>query len=155
MLLSVPATAATIAACNATFTICAIPENISLQLPDGFEAFAGDVILTEPNSSVVSDVFRIFNNLINTGEGTGIGNMMFLYSADDSALPPPSTYSANAVFIPEDPSGVTSFLGNGTNYVLNAPEPETCLSIGLACVATAILAHKRSKGRQSRLRQFV
>ena len=35
-----------------------------------------------------------------------------------------ATYSANVVFIPENPSGVTSFLGNGTNYVLAAvPEP--------------------------------
>jgi hypothetical protein len=143
ILLSVPAVAATIAPCNATFTTCVIPENISLQLP--FVAIAGDAILTELSSSTVSDVFRIFNNVVNTGAGTGLGNMAFLYSADDSALPSPSTYSANAVFLSEDPSEVTSYLGNGTNYLLGAPEPQTFGSLGLACVAMAIVARRRSK----------
>jgi len=44
-----------LASCNASFTVCLIPENISLHLP--FTAFAGDVILTDPNSSAVSHVF--------------------------------------------------------------------------------------------------
>jgi hypothetical protein len=148
VLLSVPASAATIAPCNATFTTCVIPENISLQLP--FAAFAGDAILTEPGGSTVSDLFRIFNNIVNTGLGTGLGNLAFLYSADDSALPGPSTYSANAVFLSENPSGVTSYLGNGTNYLLAAPEPQTFGSLGLACVAMAILARRRSRDRYSK-----
>src|SRR6202011_1874420 len=95
VLLSVPAAAGPIANCNATFTVCGIPENILLQLP--FTAIAGDAIVTEPGGAVVSDVFRIFNNITNTGGGTGLGNMVFLYSSDDTALPNPSTYSANAV----------------------------------------------------------
>src|SRR5437764_8270366 len=99
-------TAASIASCNNTFTLCLIPENISLQLP--FAAFAGDVVLTEPNTGILSDVFRISNNLVNTGSGTGFGNLAFLYSSDDSTLPPPSSYSANVIFLPEDPSGITS-----------------------------------------------
>jgi hypothetical protein len=147
ILLSVLAAAATIAPCNANFTTCVIPENIPLQLP--FTAFAGDAIVTDPGGSVVSDLFRIFNNLVNTGLGTGLGNMAFLYSADDSALPDPSTYSANAVFLSENPSpgSATVYFGNGTNYLLGAPEPQTCGSIGLACVAMAILARRRSKDR--------
>jgi hypothetical protein len=146
VLLSGPAAAATIAPRNANFTTCVIPENIPLQLP--FVAFAGDAIVTDPGSSVVSDVFRIFNNVVNTGMGTGLGNMVFLYSADDSALPSPSTYSANAVFLPENPSGgATVYLGNGTNYLLGAPEPQTWGSLGLACVAMVMLSRRRSKDR--------
>src|SRR5260370_1877148 len=145
ILLSVPAAAATIAPCNANFTTCVIPENIPLQLP--FTAFAGDAIVTEPGSAVVSDVFRIFNNIINTGLGTGLGNMAFLYSADDSALPDPSPYSANALFLSENPSSAsaTVYFVNGTNYLLGAPEPQTYESLRLACVAMAIPARRSSK----------
>ena len=132
-----------LASCNASFTVCLIPENISLQVP--FTAFAGDVVLTDPNSSAVSDVFRIFNNLVNTGKGTGLGNMVFLYSSDDTTLPSPSTYSANVVFITEDASGITSFLGNGTNYLLGVPEPQTFQLLSLAIAALAVLARRRSR----------
>ena len=145
MLLPVPAAAAPIAQCAADFTTCLIPENILLQLP--FAAIAGDAILTEPGSSTVSDVFRIFNNIVNTGFGTGLGNMAFLYSADESALPDPSTYSRNAVFLSENQAGAATYFGNGTNYLLGAPEPQTFESLGLACVAMAILARRRSKVR--------
>jgi hypothetical protein len=141
VLLSVPAVAATIASCDASFTVCGIPENVLLQLP--FTAIAGDAIVTEPGSPIVSDVFRIFNDIINTGGGTGLGNMVFLYSSDDTTLPNPSTYSANAVFITENPSGVTSYLGNGTNYQLGVPEPQTFELLGLAVTAMAVLARSR------------
>ena len=160
ILLSEPGTAApiaiseqiaatSVASCNANFTVCDIPENIPLQLP--FGAFAGDVVLTDPGSSAVSDVFRIFNNIVNTGEGTGIGNMVFLYSSDDTSLPNPSTYSANVVFITEDPSGVTSYLGNGTNYLLAVPEPRTFELFALAA-AIAVLTRRRSRPFQGDLR---
>src|SRR5215471_16244829 len=92
-----PIFAATIAQCTPTFTACAIPEDTLLQLP--FAAFAGDVVLVEADLVTVSDVFRIFNNLLNTGLGTGFGDLAFLYSADEGPLPDPSTYSANAVTI--------------------------------------------------------
>src|SRR5215467_13911157 len=83
---------ATIAQCTPTFSACAIPENELLQLPLPFLAIAGDVILVEPDLVTVSDVFRIFNNLLDTGLGTGLGNLVFLYSIDDGPLPNPSTY---------------------------------------------------------------
>jgi hypothetical protein len=73
--------------------------------------------------------------------------MVFLYSADETALPNPSTYSRNAVFLAENQSGTATYFGNGTNYLLGAPEPQTFGSLGLACVAMAILAHRRSKVR--------
>jgi hypothetical protein len=143
LLPSVSAIAGPIASCNTSFTVCSIQENTLLQLP--FDAFAGDVILTESGGAVTSDVFRIFNNIVNTGAGTGLGNMVFLYSRDDNTLPLPSTYSVNAVFIPENPSGITSYLGNGTTYQLGAPEPRTLELLGLALSAMAVLARKRSK----------
>jgi hypothetical protein len=141
--ISAQATATLVASCNTSFTLCLIPENMPLQLP--FTAFAGDVVLTDPNSSAVSDVFRIFNNVVNTGRGTGLGNMVFLHSSDDTTLPSPSTYSANVVSITEDRSGITSFLGNGTNYLLGVPEPETFQLLGLAIAALAVLARRRSR----------
>lgn len=143
LLLSVPAAAASIANCNASFTVCGIPENVLLQLP--FDAIAGDVVLTEPNPTRVSDVFRIFNNLIDTGSGTGLGNMVFLYSSDNTTLPGPSTYSANVVSITEDPSGITPYLGNGTTYLLGVPEPQT---LGLLCLAGAVLVVGRRRLRK-------
>jgi hypothetical protein len=82
-----PAAAGPIASCNASFTVYGIPENTLLQLP--FVAIAGDAIVTDPGGAVVSDVFRIFNNIVNTGAGTGLGNMVFLYSSDDTTLPNP------------------------------------------------------------------
>ena len=151
ILLSEPGIAAPIVAanCNASFTVCDIPENTLLVLP--FDAFAGDVVLTDPGSSTVSDVFRIFNNVVNTGKGTGLGDMAFLYSSDDTTLPDPSTYSANVIFIPENPSGVTSFLGNGTDYLLAVPEPPTFELFALAA-AMAVLTRRRSRLFQGDLR---
>jgi hypothetical protein len=110
-----------------------------------FTAFAGDAIVTESGGTVVSDVFRIFNNIVNTGGGTGLGNMVFMYSSDDSILPNPSTYSANAVFLAEDPSGITPYLGNGTTYQLGVPEPRTFELLILAVAAMAVLARRRSR----------
>jgi len=144
-----PIAAVSVANCNASFTVCDIPENIPLQLP--FVAFAGDVVLTDPGSSAVSDVFRISNNVVNTGKGTGLGNMAFLFSSDETTLPDPLTYSANVVFIPEDPSGVTSYFGNGTNYLLAVPEPGTFELFALAA-AMAVLTRRRSRPFQGDLR---
>jgi len=94
---------------------------------------AGDVIIQEPTSTAVSDVFRLFNNLADTGLGTGLGDMVFLYSVDNSPLPGPSTYSLNAMTIKEAATGLTSFNGNGTIYTLDTPEPSTfgLLSLGV------------------------
>jgi hypothetical protein len=126
------ALAAEPANCNANFTSCQIPENVVLRLP--FTAFAGDVIVQEPTSTTVSDVFRIFNNLLDTGGGTGLGNLAILYSGDDNMpLPDPSTFSFNAVIIKEAAGGSTSYLGNGTTYSLETTRPT--LSIPQVVVA--------------------
>jgi hypothetical protein len=136
LLIAARGVASPLAACNSSFTICAIPENQLLQL--AFAAISGDVAVLEPDHTTVSDVFRIFNNVFDTGGGTGIGNLVFMYSSDESSLPDPSSYSANVKFIQEDPSGFTHYLGNGTDYVLGAPEPATFGLLGLGIIAMAI-----------------
>jgi hypothetical protein len=115
----------TIALCTPTFSDCAIPENVLLDFP--FLAISGDVLLV-PNLNAklaaVSDVFRVFNNFVDTGLGTGIGFVSFLYSGHNT-LPSTSTYSANAVEIREQPTGPTQYLGNGTDYhLLTSVNPE-------------------------------
>jgi hypothetical protein len=135
ILLAPPASAVAVATCAADFSQCTIPENTLLQLP--FTAIAGDVVLLETDLTTVSDVFRIFNNIFDTTAGTGLGNLAFLFSSDDSTpLPNPSTYSANVVFIQET-SPFTHFNGNGTDYLLGAPEPGSfaLIALGLAAVA--------------------
>src|SRR5262249_28732461 len=115
------------ASCNANATLCQIPENVLLRLP--FLAISGDVIIQEPNSTTVSDVFRILNNIVDTGGGTGQGNQAILYSGDDNQpLPAPSTYSLNAVVIKEAASGATSYFGNGTTYTLDTAAVATRLT---------------------------
>ena len=143
LLISVPCLGAPIVP-NCTTSTCPIPENGLFQLP--FTAIGGDVILNDSPQGPVSDVFRIFNNLVNTGSGTGRGNLEFLYSSDDSTpLPDPSTYSANAVFIVETPP-VTTYVGNGTTYLLGVPEAGT---LGLVALGVATLAAVRRTRRRS------
>lgn len=148
-LLSQKAAGAPIASCNASATLCSIPENVLLQLP--FTAISGDVVLTEPGSSTVSDVFRIFNNIINTGGGTGLGNMVFMFSSDEGPLPAPGTYSLNVAFLTEVQSNPTPFTGNGTTYLLGIPEPQTFTLFILAVAAMAALALMRSRKLQGDL----
>jgi hypothetical protein len=139
--MTAPAIAAPIpAVCNSSLTFCAIPENVLLQLP--FLAISGDVVLLDPGTLAVSDVFRIQNNFLNTGQGIGLGNLVFLYSADDSPLPDPSTYSANKVFMTENQVGGTPYTNNGTTYVLNAPEPGT-FQLGILAAGAMLLLSRR------------
>ena len=110
--------------CNQSFTACGpIPEDVPAKFPRGFLAIAGDVALLPAVYSdlhAVSDVFHLENNLLDTGLGTGLGNSGFLFSGHFGTLPNPSTYSANAVGIRENPEGLgdTQYLGNGTDYFL-------------------------------------
>src|SRR5215471_17013726 len=121
------ATAADTASCNSNFTACQIQENVLLTLP--FLAISGDVIVQSPMDTGVSDVFRILNNVVDTGGGTGLGTMAILYSGDDNIpLPAPSTYSQNAVIIKEAVSGSTSYFGNGTTYILDTGAAATRLA---------------------------
>jgi hypothetical protein len=145
-LLSLPAAAAPIAVCNSSFTLCGIPENVLVQFPSA--AIAGDVVLNDPVTGSVSDVFRIFNNFIDTGGGTGLGTTAFLYSSDDTTLPSPATYSANVKFITESASGITSYVSNGTTYLLGVPEPGTFPFIVLTLAGAAIWMRSRQIGNK-------
>jgi hypothetical protein len=145
---SIPGFSAAVAPCNANFTACSISENILYQLP--FIAIAGDEVILEPSSSVVSDVFRIFNDVIDTGGGTGLGQTVFLYSVDNGPLPDPSTYSLNFQAIHEAVTGFTSFNGNGTVYTLDTPEPSTFGLLGLGVIAMLFLSRKRGRRCPSR-----
>ena len=137
---------ATLATCNANFTLCQVPENTSLVLP--FLIPSGDVILIDPVTNIASDVFRISNNFIDTGAGTGLGNLAFLYSSDESPLPLPSTYSANVVFVPESPTGITTYVGNGTPFLLGVPEPRTCALLSAATMALWLFRRRLTPATQ-------
>jgi hypothetical protein len=142
-----------VSGCSTNFSGCNVYENSKLTFP--FRCgIAGDVILQEPNGSV-SDVFRIFNDFVDTGGGTGLGLTAFLYSLDDGNLPSPATYSRNAVFFPESQVVVnglteTDFTGNGTLYRLFSapapvPEPSGWALLGTVTVAAGGLARKRRR----------
>jgi hypothetical protein len=125
---------------HADLSDCAIREKVLLQFP--FLAVSGGVAVVpdlHANLAATSDVFRIFNTLVDTGLGTGVGFLAFLYSGHNE-LPPRSTYSANFVEIREQPTGATQYVGNGTDYHLltlvtpdlgggrGAAPPRTCSS---------------------------
>jgi hypothetical protein len=101
---------------------CDIIEGVLVDLPA--LAYAGDVILIDPDGSI-SDIVRFFNNLIDTGGGTGLGDQVFMYSKPNL----PTSVSVNAVRIPEAPVGQpTIYVGNGTVYSIYSdvvPEPSS------------------------------
>ncbi len=132
--------------CNAA--ACDVLEGRLVNLP--YIAFAGDAVLLDP-SGAVSDVVRFFNNVLDTGGGTGFSTQILMYSKIDTGvdlsvgpdlgLPNPSTYSVNAVRLLEAPDGSpTVYNGNGTLYSFysDTPEPSTIfyMAAGLLALAT-------------------
>jgi hypothetical protein len=144
-----------VSSCVPNFSSCSVFEDgLVLQLPG--LAIAGDLILTDRwNGGTVSDVFRIFNNVFDTGGGTGLGTTAFLYSEDLGNLPAPSTFSVNAVFINEafgSGGGTieTDYNGNGTIYRIfsvddGSPEPSTLVLMG---IGVAIVVWRRTPARR-------
>jgi hypothetical protein len=122
----------------------------------GFLAVSGDVLLTDPSSTVL-DVYRIFNDFFDSGGGTGLGVTAELFDPGvGDTLPDPSTFSVNAVDIVlgQSLAGVdkipvngfveTDFNGNGTLYRLyTAPEPGTWALLGTAILLLAWFAKTR------------
>jgi hypothetical protein len=143
--------AAQISSCAANFSTCTVYEDgFFLTFPS--LAISGDVVLVDPGTTSVSDVFRIFNDFIDTGGGTGLGLSAFFYSTDENNLP--ATLSANAVFITEGPAinGIarTDYNGNGTLYHLVSgpvPEPSTggLLAMGVFGMGALIRRQRGSK----------
>jgi hypothetical protein len=151
--LSAPALGLPASSCTPTFTSCDVYEDGNILQLRGL-AIAGDVVLLDAPSSI-SDVFRIFNNVVNTGGGTGLGNEAFLFSVDEGNLPSASSLSVNAVFVPEGTVAIgglveTDFVGNGTTYRIFSAEPTAALEppmlallgIGLAGLG---FAHRKRK----------
>lgn len=139
--------------CLPDFSSCSIFEDgLPLSLPG--LAISGDVILRDRFTGGTSDVFRVFNDFVDTGGGTGLGFTVFLFSEDLHNLPAPSTYSVNAIFINEAAStGVgtieTDYIGNGTLYKIfsrddGTPEPST---FGLMGIGAAVVVWRRRAGR--------
>lgn len=138
--------AAPLSTCAADFTSCDVYEGQLLTLPG--LAFSGDVIIRNFIGSTV-DVFRLFNNRFDSGQGTGLGSLALLYGADLNNLPNPSTYSANVTFLllGRPIAGgfyETDYNGNGTIYRLYTPtpEPSTIAFIGVGLIA--LMAHRQS-----------
>jgi hypothetical protein len=142
-------TPASLSSPTCTPAACDILEGNSLNLP--FIAFAGDIVLMDPNGAV-SDVVRFFNNVLDTGGGTGFSTLVFMFSKVDTGpdfsvgpdlgLPNPSTYSVNVVTLLEAPGGKpTVYNGNGTLYSFysDTPEPSSvfCVGAGLLLALTA------------------
>ncbi len=149
-ILAAPVSAATLSSCAPDFSSCNIYENELVTLPG--LGIAGDVILLDPGTIHVSDVFRIFNNVIDTGGGTGLGDLAFLFSDDEGNIP--STVSVNAVRITEGPGGPnglseTDYNGNGTIYRLfsEVPEPSSGGLIAIGLLGGAALRRRPAASR--------
>jgi hypothetical protein len=121
--------------CNADNSVCVAVEGQTMSYTDGGLGISGDVVLFD-GSFNIQDVFRIFNDVIDTGGGTGLGTSAFLFGSN-TGIPDPSTFSLNAIGIllgVDNGTGIpllnvagfveTEFNGNGTNYELFTPSPE-------------------------------
>jgi PEP-CTERM motif-containing protein len=147
-----PAAATPISACISPVDCSIFESTQPFLLP--FLAISGDVVLLD-QSGGTSDVFRIFNDFVDTGRGTGLGLQTIFFSVDEMNLPNPATLSANAVFLPENQTFIngfseTDYLGNGTLYRLfsgenaaDVPEPSTFGLIGLGLATISGLFRKR------------
>ncbi|MGA8306683.1 MAG: PEP-CTERM sorting domain-containing protein [Candidatus Acidiferrales bacterium] len=150
-LFTLPAVADTLPAegCNADNTVCVAIEGQTMSYTPGFFGISGDAVLIDSGGNI-DGVFRIFNDLIDTGGGTGLGLTAFLFGST-TGIPDPSTFSFNAIgllFGADNGTGVpllsvpgfveTEFIGNGTLYELfSVPEPGTWQLLGLALLLLA------------------
>jgi hypothetical protein len=162
------ALAAPVDFCLADFSECDIFEQADIFQPFGPGPFfiAGDVVLTDPTDQTVSDVFRIFNDFVDTGGGTGIGSESFLYSVDEGNLPDPSTFSVNELTLVEGSTIVpalglpgfveTNYNGNGTLYRIfsdeeaRVPEPASCQLLGIAVILMIPMMRRRLRRTRTR-----
>lgn len=155
VILSTQVGAAPISSCAADFSSCNVYENSLLTLPG--IGISGDVIVRDP-SNVTVDVFRIFNDVFDSGGGTGLGDQAFMYALDTNNLPNPSTYSFNDVFIQRSGVGPTGFYetdynGNGTLYRLFTPSPEpgSLMLLSLGALLVGVFRWSRRSSPSARM----
>jgi len=141
--------------CAADFSVCSVFEDQDVLFPDGFIASAGDVVIENGNTTVA--VFRVFDDVFDSGGGTGFGDFSFVFSAAFGNLPDPNTYSVNSVFVPLGPDqgngfDETQYIGAfGTEFDIfttvpgAAPEPST---VGFLFLGGVLLACRRSSSNR-------
>jgi len=137
-----------------------INEGILYQLPFPLAFESGDVILAEPQG-LPSDLARFFNNLQDFGNGTGIGNLIFMYSDIDlmpdsgDNFPILTDRMFNVVTLSElgpengvqgTPYTASLLDGSSISYLLvsDVPEPSSMLLIGSGLLVLATVCRKRS-----------
>jgi len=140
-----------------------ISEGILYQLPFPVAFEAGDVIMLEPGStSVISDLVRFFPNLQDFGNGTGIGNEIFMFSEieandpDPRDLGIPTDRSLNLVTLTESgpentlqavPYSASLADGSRINYVFisDIPEPSSLFLFGSGALFLGGALRRKSK----------
>lgn len=135
--------------CNLNAGECNVYEGSLFQNPNTL-FYAGDLVLLDADGAY-SDILRFYNDIVDTGGGTGFGDAFLEFSASDgdsqgdvdlSSL----KLSANAAFITEAPAvagvSVTDYTGpSGTLFHIysNSEVPEPCavwlIASGLLFVA--------------------
>ena len=94
-----PAAAGQISTCDSNTYVCQIYEEENIDISAIGIAISGDVVLLD--GSIVRNVFRIFNDIADTGGGTGLGQTASFYGIVEGNLPDPSTYSDNVIYLQE------------------------------------------------------
>jgi len=133
--------------CAPDFSSCNVYEDQITFFPG--LAISGDVLIQSGAQTVA--VFRIFNDFVNTGGGTGLGDSGYLYSAAFANLPNPATYSVNVVTMALGPAQATGFNetvydGNGTLYNLFTVVPEPSTFSFLVLTAALLTWRRRPAG---------
>jgi hypothetical protein len=138
--------------CAPDFSVCSVYENQPTffpGFPGGFIGAAGDVLIDGGTGTVA--VFRVFNDIFDSGGGTGLGDFGFLYSANFYNLPDPASYSVNAVTVPLGPAvgafNETVYIGGfGTEYDIFTltPEPTTWAFVSTGIALLALRRRNRS-----------
>ena len=147
-----PAAAGQISTCDSNPYVCQIYEEENIDISAIGIAISGDVVLLD--GSIVRNVFRIFNDIADTGGGTGLGQTASFYGIVEGNLPDPSTYSDNVIYLQEAAAvgGVSqtvydSPFGDEYQFFGTAPEPASFGLLAFGCAGLA-LGVRRARARQ-------
>jgi hypothetical protein len=149
--------------CNFNAGVCNVYEGSLFQNSNAF-FYAGDLVLLDANGAF-GDIVRFYNDIIDTGGGTGFGDAFLEFRLPDGHFPgdvdlSSLDLSANAVFITEGPAvagiAVTDYTGpSGTLFHIYSsaavPEPSelSLIASGLLFVAAWIVKRQSKKPASS------